>query len=74
VVDHERQVPSPAGIAWALDLRDVRGALFVILRHSETDARRALVAHLVDIGTVASVGEARALVAIAAAERVGVIW
>jgi hypothetical protein len=74
VVDQHRQVPAPSAVAWVVDLRDVRGAILVVLRRSETEARHALVAHLVDIGAVASIEEAVALAADSPAEHVGVIW
>jgi hypothetical protein len=68
-----RELPSSAASAWAIDLRDARGPMFVVLRASETAARAALVEYLAAM-QVADVVEARALVDIAQAKGVAVIW
>jgi hypothetical protein len=73
MADPDRQVLAPAG-AWLLDLTAVRGPRFVVLRDDETEARTALVAELVEIGTVSTPDEAQTLIDEATAEPVGVVW
>ena len=68
-----RELPSSTAAAWAIDLRDTRGPMFVVLRSTETAARAALVEHLAAV-QVADVVEARALVDTAEADCVAVIW
>ena len=74
MVDTTRQVPAPSATAWAIDLRDTRGPIFVVLRCTGQSARAALVEHLADVGPSGSVADARALVDPANAEYVAVIW
>lgn len=68
------QVPAPSAAAWLVDLVAARGPRFVVLRGGEPEARRALVEHLVATGRASDLEEAQALVEMATAEPVGVIW
>lgn len=69
-----RQVPAPAASAWLIDLAAVRGPQFVVLRLTANVAREALVEHLVSIGRVSDIDEARDLLTDSSAESVGVVW
>jgi hypothetical protein len=54
MVDDERQAPAPSAFAWLIDLTAVGGPRFVVVRRDENEAREALVAHLVKIGSAAT--------------------
>lgn len=69
-----RQVPSPSASAWLLDLAEVDGPRYIVLRLDDGTARQALREHLLDIGAVSSEEEAGALVDHAASTPAAVIW
>ena len=68
------QVPSPSAAAWLIDLSRSGGPRYVVFRRDEGDARRALAAHLVDIGSVRSPIDAATLVERATCHSIGVVW
>lgn len=74
MIDDGRQVPGPAALAWLVDLTHIDGPRFIVLRLVEPDARAALAAHLVDIGSISNTIDAERVVAAAPAHPVGVIW
>lgn len=74
MVDRARQVPSPSAHAWRLDLSEIGGPSFIVMRLDETEARRALVEHLVEIGKFPGVTEADRALRPLCGESVAVIW
>lgn len=74
MVDSDRQVPTPSASAWSIDLEAIGGPVFVVHRRDESDARAALVRHLVEIGAVADTIKAERIVRVAPISSVGVIW
>lgn len=68
------QVPSPSATGWLIDLTEVRGPRFVVLRTDQDSARLALVCHLREIGAVADETEVEALLIAAPTEPIGVVW
>lgn len=74
MVDTDRQLPSLSASAWSIDLAASGGPVFVVHRLGKADARAALIAHLVEIGSFPSEAGAEAIVAEAPAESVAVIW
>jgi hypothetical protein len=69
-----RQVPTPSASAWLVDLSELRGPVFCVLRASQEEAREALIAHLLEIGQFDTREEAVEVVADAPTESVGVVW
>jgi hypothetical protein len=65
---------APSARAWLIDLDQVGGPQFVVLRLVSSEARRTLIDHLVDIGAVPDEGEARVAVNAAMTSSVGVVW
>ena len=74
MVDTDRQVPTPSASAWSIDLGAIGGPVFVVHRRAESDARAALVRHLVEIGAVADTIKSERIVAAAPTSSVGVVW
>jgi len=74
MVDNDRQLPSPSASAWWIDLSEIGGPVFIVLRLDEDEAREALVRQLVDIGAIGNTIEAERVVAAAPTESVAVVW
>jgi len=74
MVDTERQVPPPSAQAWSVDLTDVGGPAFMVLRTSADEAREAVMAYLVEIGSGLTWIAATDLVGRAAVSEVSVVW
>lgn len=74
MVNSDRQLPTPSASAWSLDLSEIGGLVFIVLRVSEREARQALACHLVEIGSIPNTIEAERVVAAAPAESIGVVW
>lgn len=74
MVDEPRQVPALSASAWSIDLAPIGGPVFIVLRRNETEARTALVTHLVEIGSIPNTVEAERAVAAAPIDSVGVVW
>lgn len=74
MIDTRRQVPSPSASAWLIDLTAAGGPRFVVVRREEDEARDALVAHLVEIGSIPNTIAAERLVGRAPIESVAVTW
>ena len=74
MVDTKRQVPQPSTQAWSVDLNDVGGLAFTVMRTSAEQAREAVVNHLVEIGAGLTRMAAESLVGRATVTEVSVIW
>lgn len=74
MIDTDRQVPTPSASAWSIDLAAISGPLFVVHRRDESEARAALVRHLVEIGTIPDTIKAERIVGAAPISSVGVVW
>ena len=74
MVDTERQVPPPSAQAWSVDLSAVGGPTFTVTRTSAQEARQAVVAYLVEIGSGLTQAAATALVERATVAEVSVVW
>lgn len=74
MVDTKRQVPPPSAHAWSVDLADVGGPTFTVLRTSADEAREAVVAYLVEIGSGLTWIAATDVVSRAAVSEVSVVW
>lgn len=74
MVDTSRQVPAPSAQAWSVDLKSVGGPTFTVLRTSADEARDAVVAYLMDIGSGLTQAAATALVERATVAEVSVVW
>jgi hypothetical protein len=68
-----RQVFPPAYTAWLIDLTEVRGPRFVVLRSSEDGAVDALAQYLVDASIVPEASDAQALLEAAMTSPVAVV-
>jgi hypothetical protein len=74
MIDTRGQVLAPSASAWLIDLTAGGGPRSVVVRHEEDEAREALVAHLVEIGSIDNTIAAERLVGSAPAETVAVTW
>lgn len=74
MVDSDRQVSTPSACAWLIDLSAIGGPVFVVHRLDQSEARAALVRHLVDIGAIPNTIKAERLVGAAPISSVGVVW
>lgn len=74
MVDITRQVPAPSAQAWSVDLTSVGGPTFTVLRTSADEARDAVVAYLIDIGSGMTRVAASELVGRATLSEVSVVW
>lgn len=74
MVDTTRQVPAPSAHAWSVDLSAVGGPTFTVMRMSAVEAREAVVAYLMDIGSGLPQAAASEVVARATVTEVSVIW
>lgn len=74
MVDTTRQVTAPSAQAWSVDLTSVGGPRFTVLRTSAVEAREAVVAYLIEIGSGLTQAAATALVDRATVAEVSVVW
>jgi hypothetical protein len=76
MIDTRRQtsLPAPSAHAWRLDLSEIGGPSFIVMRLDEAEARRALAEHLVEIGKFPGVLEAEQAIRILSSASVSVIW
>ena len=74
MIDTRGQVPAPSASPWLIDLTAAGGPRFAVLRLAEEEARDALVAHLVEIGSIPNTIAAERLVGSAPIESVAVTW
>ena len=74
MVDTTRQVPAPSAQAWSVDLAPAGGPTFTVMRRSADDAREAVVAYLIDIGSGLTGAAATELVRRATVTEVPVVW
>ncbi len=74
MVDTTRQVPPPSAQAWSVDLGPVSGPTFTVMCRSAVQAREAVVAYLVEIGSGLTWLAATELVDRATVTEVSVIW
>lgn len=74
MVDTTRQVPAPSAQAWSVDLSSACGPTFTVMRRSADDAREAVVAYLIDIGSGLTQDAATELVRRATVTEVSVVW
>lgn len=70
----DSQVPPPSAQAWSVDLGPVGGPAFTVMRRSAVQAREAVVAYLVEIGSGLTWLAATDLVARATVTEAAVIW
>lgn len=74
MVDTTRQVPAPSAQAWSVDLTSVGAPTFTVMRTSAPEAREAVVAYLMDIGSGLTREAATAVVGRATVTEVSVVW
>ena len=74
MVDTTRQVHAPSAQAWSVDLTSVGGPTFTVLRTLAVEAREAVVAYLMDIGSGLTQAAATEVVMRATVTEVSVVW